>query len=100
MTRTCSVNLACDCPTRRPSSGTRGIRACGESTGTRASPLSAEQRQENRVLAHLRQGTRHVIRRMESFRVLQGTYRHRRRQLALRVQLIAALCNLIRAHPA
>jgi hypothetical protein len=63
---------------------------------TRASPLSADQRQENRVLAH----TLHVIRRMKIFRVLKGIYRHRRRRFALRVQLIAALCNLTRACPA
>ncbi len=64
---------------------------------TQASPLSAEQRQENRVLAHTRQGGEHVIRRMKVFRVLKGVYRHRRRRFALRVQLIAALCNLTRA---
>lgn len=67
---------------------------------TRASPLSAEQRLDNRVLAHVRQGVEHVIRRMKVFRVLKGIYRHRRRRFALRVQLIAALCNLTRAGPA
>ncbi|UQN05347.1 transposase family protein [Deinococcus sp. QL22] len=67
---------------------------------TRASPLSAEQRQDNRVLAQTRQGIEHVIRRMKIFRVLKGVYRHRRRRFALRVQLIAALCNLTRARPA
>jgi len=36
---------------------------------------------------------------MKVFRVLKGIYRHRRRQFALRVQLIAALCNLTRAYP-
>lgn len=67
---------------------------------TKASPLSDEQRQDNRVLAHTRQGIEHAIRRMKIFRVLKGVYRHRRRRFALRVQLIAALCNLTRAHPA
>ncbi|WP_019012566.1 transposase family protein [Deinococcus aquatilis] len=67
---------------------------------TRASPLSAEQRHDNRVLAHARQGTLHAIRRMKIFRILKGVYRHRRRRFALRVQLIAALCNLTRARPA
>ncbi|MFB9991951.1 transposase family protein [Deinococcus oregonensis] len=66
---------------------------------TRASPLSAEQHPENRVLAHTRQGTLHVIRRMKVFRVMKGTYRHRRRRFALRVHLIAALCNLTRTCP-
>ncbi|WP_245808068.1 transposase family protein [Deinococcus hopiensis] len=63
---------------------------------TLASPLSAEQRQENRVLAYTRQATPHVIRRMKIFRILKGVCRHRCR-VALRVQLIAALCNLTRA---
>ena len=66
---------------------------------TPASPLPAEQRQENRVLAYTRQAIEHVIRRMKIFRVLKGVYRHRRRRFALRVQLIAALCNLTRACP-
>ncbi|WP_456829902.1 hypothetical protein [Deinococcus sp. UYEF24] len=38
----------------------------------------------------------HVMRRMKVFRVVNSVYRHRRR-FALRVQLIAALCNLTRA---
>ena len=66
---------------------------------TLASPLSADQRQDNRVLAYTRQAIEHVIRRMKIFRVLKGVYRHRRRRFALRVQLIAALCNLTRACP-
>jgi IS5 family transposase len=66
---------------------------------TQASPLSAGQRQENRVLAHTRPGVEQVIRRMKVFRVLKGIYRHRRRRFALRVQLIAALCNLPQACP-
>ncbi|WP_245808206.1 transposase family protein [Deinococcus hopiensis] len=66
---------------------------------TLASPLSAEQRQENRVLAYTRQGTLRVIRHMKIFHVLKGVYRHRRRRFALRFQLIAALCNLTQACP-
>ncbi|WP_139807133.1 transposase family protein [Deinococcus hopiensis] len=62
-------------------------------------PLSTEQRQDNRVLAHTRQGTLHMIRRVKIFRVLKGVCRHRRRRFALRVQLIAALCNLTQACP-
>ncbi len=48
---------------------------------------------------HTRQGIEHVIRRVKIFRVLKGVYRHRRRRFALRVQLIAALCNLTQACP-
>ncbi|MFB9993309.1 hypothetical protein ACFFLM_15150 [Deinococcus oregonensis] len=51
------------------------------------------------MLAHTRQGTLYVIRCMKVFHVLKGVYRHRRRRFALRVQLIAALCNLTRACP-
>ncbi|WP_281255818.1 transposase family protein [Deinococcus hopiensis] len=82
-----------------------GTRACGEAISTPSPPirrrerppLSAEQRQENRVLAYTQQGTLHVIRHIKIFRVLKGVYRHRRRRFALRVQLIAALCNLTHA---
>ncbi|WP_425429901.1 hypothetical protein [Deinococcus hopiensis] len=41
----------------------------------RASPLSREQRLENRVLAYTGQGAEHVIRRMKGFRVQRGVYR-------------------------
>lgn len=61
---------------------------------TTATPLTNEQRQDNRVLAHTRQGIEHVIRRLKIFRVFKGVYRHRRRRFALRLHLIAALCNL------
>ncbi|UQN09654.1 hypothetical protein [Deinococcus sp. QL22] len=69
-------------------------RAITSHQATRAASLSADQRQENRVLAQTRQGIEQSV-----FRVLGGVYRHRRRRFALRVQLIAALCNLPRARP-
>ena len=61
---------------------------------TRTAPLTDEERQDNRVLAHTRQGVEHVIRRLKIFRVLKEVYRHRRRRFALRLHLIAAICNL------
>jgi len=61
---------------------------------TRTTPLTDEQRQDNHVLAHTRQCVEHVIRRLKIFRVLKEVYRHRRRRFALRLHLIAALCNL------
>uniref|UniRef100_UPI00037DCD3E transposase family protein n=1 Tax=Deinococcus apachensis TaxID=309886 RepID=UPI00037DCD3E len=61
---------------------------------TRTTPLTHEQRQDTVVLAHTRQGIEHMIRRLKIFRVLKGVYRHRRRRFALRLHLIAALCNL------
>jgi hypothetical protein len=67
---------------------------------THPTPLTDEQRQDNRVLAHTRQCVEHVIRRLKIFRVLKEVYRHRRRRFALRVHLIAAICNLTSARPA
>ena len=62
--------------------------------------LTDEMRQDNRVLAHTRQGVEHVIRRLKIFRIFKGVYRHRRRRFSLRLHLIAALCNLSRARSA
>ena len=61
---------------------------------TKTAPLTDQERQDNRILAHTRQPVEHVIRRLKVFRVLKGVYRHRRRRFALRLHLIAALCNL------
>ncbi|MDV6376214.1 transposase family protein [Deinococcus arenicola] len=61
--------------------------------GTKVIPLTPEQRQQNRELAATRLGAEHVIRRLKIFRVLNDIYRHRRRRFALRVNLIAAVCN-------
>lgn len=67
---------------------------------TKTAPLTDEMRQDNRVLAHTRQCVEHVIRRLKIFRVLKEVYRHRRRRFALRLHLIAALCNLTLARSA
>ena len=56
--------------------------------------LSPEQKQHNRVLARLRMKVEHIIRNLKVFRILQERYRNRRRRFALRLNLIAALCNL------
>lgn len=56
--------------------------------------LSPEQKQHNRVLARLRIKVEHVIRSLKVFRILQERYRNRRRRFGLRLNLIAALCNL------
>ena len=60
---------------------------------TKCHPLTPDERQDSRVLAHFRQPIEHVIRRLNIFRVLKETYRHRRRRFALRAHLIAALVN-------
>jgi hypothetical protein len=56
--------------------------------------LSPEQKQHNRVLARLRIKVEHVIRTLKVFRILSERYRNRRRRFGLRLNLIAALCNL------
>ena len=65
---------------------------------TKRSPLTPQERQENRVLASTRLRVEHVIRRLKIFRVLKDVYRHRRRRFSLRANLIAALCNHSIAH--
>ena len=62
-------------------------------------PLTAAQRASNRLLARKRLVVEHVIRRIKIFRILKGTYRHRRRRVQLRLTLIAALYNLMRRLP-
>jgi len=66
--------------------------------GSRAQPLTPEERQDNRVLASTRLRVEHVIRQLKIFRVLKEVYRHRRRRFSLRVHLIAALCNFNLPH--
>ena len=61
--------------------------------GSKHHPLTAEERKENRVLAHFRQPIEHVIRKLKIFRILKEVYRHRRRRFGLRLSLIAALVN-------
>ncbi len=58
--------------------------------------LTKEQKQHNRALARLRIRVEHVIRSLKVFRILQQRYRNRRRRFGLRLNLIAALCNLDR----
>lgn len=67
---------------------------------TKTMPLTDKMRQDNRVLAHTRQCVEHIIRRLKIFRVLKGTYRHRRRRFALRLHLIAAVYNFTLARSA
>jgi transposase len=57
-------------------------------------PLSKEAKGANRELASLRITVEHVIRNLKIFRILKETYRNRRKRFGLRLNLIAALCNL------
>ncbi len=56
-------------------------------------PLCPEQKRFNRELARERIRVEHVIRWLKRFRILAGPYRNRRKRLALRFNLIAALYN-------
>ena len=57
-------------------------------------PLDKVARKANRELASLRITVEHVIRDLKIFRILKETYRNRRRRFGLRLNLIAAFCNL------
>ena len=59
-------------------------------------PLTAGQKAANRAIARERIGCEHVIGRLKVFRILMERYRNRRKRFGLRVNLIAALCNLER----
>lgn len=59
--------------------------------------LTPEQKLHNRTLASLRMTVEHVIRQLKVFRILASIYRNRRRRFGLRLNLIAALCNMDRA---
>ena len=56
-------------------------------------PLTPEQKQENKQLARERMEVEHVIGWLKRFHILCGPYRNRRKRLALRFNLIAALYN-------
>jgi len=56
-------------------------------------PLTAEQKADNRALSQKRILAEHVIRSLKIFRILSERYRNRRKRLALRFNLIAAIYN-------
>ncbi|WP_229776726.1 transposase family protein [Deinococcus ruber] len=58
-------------------------------------PLMKAQRADTRQGAKVRLPVEHVIRRLKVFCIFKETYRHRRRRVQLRVNLMAALCNRI-----
>jgi hypothetical protein len=60
---------------------------------TRNKALTKEQQQHNHTLSADRVPVEHTIRRLKVFRILSERYRNRRKRFALRVQLIAGICN-------
>lgn len=62
--------------------------------GSKRKPLDAVAKAHNQALASERISIEHYIRRLKVFRILKHTYRNRRRKYFLRLNLIAAVCNL------
>lgn len=62
-------------------------------------PLTPADRASNRQLARERLPVEHVIRFIKIFRILKGTYRHRRRRFRLRLHLLCALYNHTQSLP-
>ncbi len=56
--------------------------------------LTPHQKSYNRELAKARIKIEHVFAKLKVFRILSGRYRNRRKQFALRFNLIASLYNL------
>lgn len=57
-------------------------------------PLTAEQKEQNRLLSQKRIYCEHVIGKLKIFRILKERYRNRRKRFGLRFNLISALYNL------
>jgi DDE superfamily endonuclease/Helix-turn-helix of DDE superfamily endonuclease len=72
--------------------------ACTPTKKSRKQPLSAEEKQHNRVLASVRVKIEHIIRRFKIFRIFSTRYRNRRKRFGLRLNLIAGLLNYELAH--
>ena len=62
-------------------------------------PLTDQERADNRGLSSQRIRCEHIIGRLKVFKILAERYRNRRKRFGLRVNLIAALCNLQRTGP-
>ena len=62
--------------------------------GSKKKPLSKEDKKHNHDLATSRIAAEHFIRLLKVFRIVKETYRNRRKRYFLRLNLIAAICNL------
>jgi hypothetical protein len=61
---------------------------------TKKNPLTKQQKKENHKLSSSRVLVENVIRTLKIFRILAERYRNRRKKFGLRLNLIAAICNL------
>ena len=57
-------------------------------------PLTPQQKQQNQTLASRRIRVEHALRILKRFRILNSTYRNRRKRFGLRLNLLAAIANL------
>lgn len=62
---------------------------------TKKRPLTREQKAANRAINSGRVVVGHAIRRLKIFRILSERYRNRRKRFGLRLNLIAAVTNLL-----
>ena len=79
-------------------SGYQGLQKSHEKTSlpkkkSKHSPLSKEDKRDNRELASKRAQNEHVIGRIKRFKIIQCRYRNRRRRFGLRFNLLAGIHN-------
>jgi IS5 family transposase len=61
--------------------------------GKKKSPLTKQQKRENRQLSSTRVSVENVIRTLKIFKIVAEKYRNRRKKFGLRMNLIAAIFN-------
>jgi hypothetical protein len=61
---------------------------------TKKRPLSKEQKKKNWLLSKSRVLVENIIGKLKVFRILAERYRNRRKRFGLRINLIAAICNI------
>jgi hypothetical protein len=60
---------------------------------TKKSPLTKQEKRQNRTLASIRVFNEHVIGRIKRFKIIADRYRNRRKRFGLRFNLIAGIYN-------
>lgn len=83
--------------------GYQGIRKIHNNTEipkkrSKKKPLTIEDKKLNQIISSSRVSIENIIRDLKIFRILAEKYRNRRRRFKLRLNLIAAVSNLITAN--
>ena len=78
--------------------GIKGIHSNSEhpKKKPRGGELTAEEKAENRRISRSRISNEHAIGFLKRFRILSERYRNRRKRFGLRLNLVAAICNMDR----